>query len=177
MSNFIKEVNWKKYYCIDNYFWSNIYWYIEFEEWDTWLNLDVSKRKVLREIEKKEEEITTKKWYVKQLKNAYNILVESNKIVNKENRNLRKELDTEKQENKSLAQDYKKLNDLDKVWTKELMFSNLQKEHYKSLLEEVEVLVNKWIKKELIQKVISNWYKRAELDLAIHCDEIFFNNK
>jgi hypothetical protein len=57
------------------------------------------------------------------------------------------------------------------------MFSNLQKEHYKQLIKEVEVLVKKWIKKELIQEVISNWYKRAELDLAIHCDEIFFNNK
>lgn len=160
MSNFIKEVNWKKYYCIDNYFWDHEYWYIEFEEWDTWLSLDIHKRKVLKElpnIKFKEESLhIDKKQYFKQLK-------ENIKLLEEENRNLRKDIDM--------------LNDINNAWTKELMFSNSQKEHYKTLLEEVEVLVNKWINKELIQKVIENWYKRAELDLAIHCDEIFKNNK
>ena len=56
------------------------------------------------------------------------------------------------------------------VSIKELQFANLQKEHLQSILDEVEVLVSKWVKKQLIQEVIKNWKLRSLLDLSIHYD-------
>lgn len=55
MSNFITEVNWKKYFAIDDYFWQHQYWYIEFEDGDTWLSLDQTKRIVLKELPRDKE--------------------------------------------------------------------------------------------------------------------------
>jgi hypothetical protein len=59
---------------------------------------------------------------------------------------------------------------IDEVCLQELKFANLQKQHFESILDEVEVLVSKWIKKELIQEVIKNWKLRWMLDLSIHYD-------
>lgn len=63
MSSFITEVNWKKYYCLDDYFWTHKYWYIEFEDGDTWLSLDATKREVLKSLPKLE--IKVEKDYIK----------------------------------------------------------------------------------------------------------------
>jgi hypothetical protein len=52
MSNFVTEVNWKKYFALDDYFWQHQYWYIKFEDGDTWLSLDQTKREVLRSLPK-----------------------------------------------------------------------------------------------------------------------------
>ena len=52
----------------------------------------------------------------------------------------------------------------------ELSFSNIQKNHYLTLLNEVEELLKKWVKNNLIQKVIENWKEKARLDNSIHFD-------
>lgn len=60
----------------------------------------------------------------------------------------------------------------------ELKFSRLQIDHYKSMLDEVEVLNNKWVKHSLINKVIQNWKERAVLDISIHFDDaVWIDNK
>ena len=56
------------------------------------------------------------------------------------------------------------------VSVKELQFANLQKQHLQSILNEVSVLLMKWAKKELINKVIDNWIQRWMRDLSIHYD-------
>ncbi len=76
-----------------------------------------------------------------------------------------------REENKKLKEE---INSLNNISISELQFSNLQRDHYKSLLNEVEILVKKWIKKELIKQVIDNWKQRAVIDLSIHCNELFF---
>ena len=66
-----------------------------------------------------------------------------------------------------------KLKNEDKILNSavgELQFSNIQKDHYKSILDEVEVLLKKWVKYNLIQKVIENWKTRRVLDMSIHFD-------
>ena len=55
----------------------------------------------------------------------------------------------------------------------ELQFANLQKDFYKSILDEVEVLLKKEVKHNLIKKVIENWKERWILDKFIHTDLIF----
>ena len=56
------------------------------------------------------------------------------------------------------------------VAAKELRFSRLQIDHYKSILDEVQELVKKWCDKKLIDKVIELWKTRAVLDMSIHYD-------
>ena len=56
------------------------------------------------------------------------------------------------------------------IW--EIKFNSLQKQHYLSLLEEVEILLDKNINPNLIKKVIKNWKERAILDESIHYDEL-----
>lgn len=54
------------------------------------------------------------------------------------------------------------------VW--ELQFRNMQTDYYKSIVEEVEVLLKKWVKDILIKKVIENLKTRRILDTSIHFD-------
>ena len=56
------------------------------------------------------------------------------------------------------------------IW--EIQFNSLQKQHYLSLLDEVEVLLEKNIKPSLIKKVIDNWKTRWALDVNIHFNEL-----
>ena len=53
-----------------------------------------------------------------------------------------------------------------------MKFNSLQNQHYLSLLEEVEILLDKNIKHNLIKEVIKNWKERATLDVSIHYDEL-----
>lgn len=81
MSSFITEHNWKKYYCLDDYFWPHQYWYIKFEDGDTWLSLDPTKREVLRELPK-DKEYKLYGWWVGWWKNIHkNMLEIKDKIV------------------------------------------------------------------------------------------------
>lgn len=52
----------------------------------------------------------------------------------------------------------------------ELRFTRLQKDHLESILEEVQVLINKWVRKEQINAVIKNGKERADIDTLIHFD-------
>lgn len=54
----------------------------------------------------------------------------------------------------------------------EIKFWWLQKQHLEWILDEVDVLLEKWCKNTLIQKVIELWKKRAMLDVSIHYDLI-----
>ena len=45
--------------------------------------------------------------------------------------------------------------------------ANLQKWTYRGIVYEVEILLKKWIDKNLILKVIENWKQRADLDYSI----------
>lgn len=54
--------------------------------------------------------------------------------------------------------------------SKELRFQILQTEHYKSILDEVDVLLDKGCKPSLIRKVIENWKQRWVLDISLHFD-------
>ena len=92
---------------------------------------------------------------LKQLKNT-------DEALNKACENLKK---TNKEKNF--------LEDLNIAWVWELQFANLQNEHYKSMIDEVEVLLNKWVKPHLIKQVIKNWKERAVIDLSIHTDLLF----
>ncbi len=74
---------------------------------------------------------------------------------------------------KELKKDLELYSQLTTAWVWELQFSNLQKEHYKSILNEVEVLLDKWVKPHLIKQVIKNWKERAVIDLSIHTDLLF----
>lgn len=65
------------------------------------------------------------------------------------------------------------LEDLNIAWVWELQFANLQIEHYKSILDEVETLLDKWIKPHLVKQVINNWKERAVIDISIHTDLLF----
>ncbi len=199
MSSYVIKEDWIKIFAIDNYYDDYYYWYTIWKEWDNWFSININDRLVFESIEelklyyknnkmgnydkivndnyKIKKEVTTKKWYIKQLKEEIQLLREENESLSKAYMSLDIKYKTVLEKNHKLYKENKNLNDLTNAWIWELQFSNLQKEHYKSLIEEVEVLVKKWIKKELIQKVISNWYKRAELDLAIHTDEIFSNDK
>lgn len=56
------------------------------------------------------------------------------------------------------------------VAMKELRFQRLQTSHYKSILDEVYVLLEKGCKPSLIRKVIENGRQRAVLDQSIHFD-------
>ena len=72
--------------------------------------------------------------------------------------------------------------ELYQVALSEFKFKNSQNDSITSLLNEVQVLINKWVKKELINKVIENWKERIVLDISIHyeieCGGIKgFNNK
>ena len=67
----------------------------------------------------------------------------------------------------------KKLDNEDEILNSacsELQFANLQKDFYKSILDEVEVLAKRQVKHNLIQKVIENSKQRAILDISIHYD-------
>jgi hypothetical protein len=46
----------------------------------------------------------------------------------------------------------------------------MQTDYYKSIVEEVEVLLKKWVKDILIKKVIENLKTRRILDTSIHFD-------
>ena len=168
MSSYILKHNWKKYFAIDNYFWPHQYWYIEKKDSDTWLSLDCDKSKILKSLPicKDIWVKITKKQYFKQLK-------ENIKLLEEENSNISKAYLKLEIKYNDLKKDNKLLNDFNNAWMWEIRFSNLQKEHYKQLLDEVEVLVEKWIKKHIIKQVIDNWKKRADIDISIHCDEIF----
>ena len=61
-------------------------------------------------------------------------------------------------------------NDICSNWIQELQFANLQKEHYRFMLDEVKTLLEQWVKPNLIKKVIENWELRAVLDISIHYD-------
>lgn len=63
---------------------------------------------------------------------------------------------------------YKELYEV-AMW--ELRFSGIQKQHYMSMLDEVEVLLDKNIKSSLIKKVIENWKERWMIDISIHFNE------
>lgn len=97
----------------------------------------------------------TKNALIKKLKNT-------DEALNKACENLKK---TNKEKNF--------LEDLNIAWVWELQFANLEKEHYKSMIDEVEVLLNKWVKPHLIKQVIKNWKERAVIDLSIHTDLLF----
>lgn len=47
MSSYITKLWNHRYAWIDNYFWSNKYWYVKLNDWDDWLNLDIKGRVVL----------------------------------------------------------------------------------------------------------------------------------
>jgi hypothetical protein len=67
----------------------------------------------------------------------------------------------------------KKLDNEDEMFNSacsELQFANLQKDFYKSILDEVELLTKRNVKNTLIQKVIENSKQRAALDVSIHYD-------
>ena len=68
-----------------------------------------------------------------------------------------------------MHQHYKELYEV-AIW--EIKFNSLQKEHYLSLLDEVEALLDKNIKPSLIKKVIENWKTRWMLDISIHYNEL-----
>ena len=69
---------------------------------------------------------------------------------------------------------YKEMNthhkDLYITAFKELKFTNLQKSHYKDILDEVKTLLKQWCKNSLIEKVIELWEMRNVLDISIHYD-------
>lgn len=46
MSSYIKEINNKRYVCIDDYYWRYNYWYVELLEWENWDNFNIEWRKV-----------------------------------------------------------------------------------------------------------------------------------
>lgn len=79
---------------------------------------------------------------------------------------------TKKLKNKILYEKEMKTHyeELFKTSVSELKFERLRIEHYKSILEEVEVLLNKWVKNNLISKVIELWKTRDVLDISIHYD-------
>lgn len=54
------------------------------------------------------------------------------------------------------------------LFMKEYEFQNLQKQHYLTLLDEVEVLLKDKIQHSTIQAVVENWKQRAMIDLTVH---------
>lgn len=79
-------------------------------------------------------------------------------------------IDSMKQTKEALI---KKLENEDKILNSacsELQFANLQKDFYKSILDEVEVLLKKNVENNLINKIIENSKIRANLDISIHYD-------
>ena len=67
----------------------------------------------------------------------------------------------------------KSFNDMLNSACWELQFANIQKDFYKSILDEVEILLKKEVKHNLIKKVIENWKEKWVLDEIIHTDLIF----
>lgn len=51
MSSYIREINNKRYACIDDYYWIHKYWYVELKEWEYWINFDIRWRKVYNDLE------------------------------------------------------------------------------------------------------------------------------
>jgi hypothetical protein len=79
-------------------------------------------------------------------------------------------MDSMKQTKEALI---KKLDNEDEILNStcsELQFASLQKDFYKSILDEVEILLKKNVKNTLILKVIENSKQRAVLDISIHYD-------
>ena len=74
------------------------------------------------------------------------------------------------QTNQALAKKLKEEDEILNSACEELRFANLQKAHYRNLLDEVEVLLNKWVKHNLIKAVIENWRARADIDICINYD-------
>ena len=68
-----------------------------------------------------------------------------------------------------------RVNDLLDIAVKELQFSNIQRDSYKNILEEVKELLKKWVSKKIISKVIDNGITRCILDTTIHNDLLFKN--
>jgi len=58
---------------------------------------------------------------------------------------------------------------------KELQFTNIQRDSYKNILEEVKTLLVQWVSKKIISKVIDNGIERCILDTTIHNDLLFKN--
>ena len=79
-------------------------------------------------------------------------------------------IDSINQTNQALLKKLKNEDEILNSAVGELQFSNIQKDHYKSILDEVDVLLKKWVKYSLIQKVIENWKTRRVLDISIHFD-------
>ena len=60
--------------------------------------------------------------------------------------------------------------ELYKVAMKEMRFNSLQRHHFKELLEEVDTLLEKWLKPSVVRAVIKNGMERADIDIGIHFD-------
>ncbi len=68
-------------------------------------------------------------------------------------------------------ENYKKdINNFNKTSIWALQFANEQKESFDNLLFEVENLLEKWVKPNLIKKVIENGRQRAVLGICLHYD-------
>ena len=52
----------------------------------------------------------------------------------------------------------------------ELKFANLRIDNYKNIIREIELLINSWVDKKLISKVIENFRQRDVLDISINYD-------
>ena len=78
-----------------------------------------------------------------------------------------------KQTKEALIKNTETNNDMLNSACWELQFANIQKDFYKSILDEVEILLKKEVKHNLIKKVIENWKEKWVLDEIIHTDLIF----
>lgn len=105
----------------------------------------------------------------KQITNAINEAIEKLKELNSYNELF----ESMKQTKNTLIKKLEFQENLNITWVWELQFERLQKEHYKSIIDEVEVLLDKWVKPQLIKQVIKNWKERAIIDLSIHTDLLF----
>jgi len=73
-----------------------------------------------------------------------------------------------RQQAKAKTELYLHYKELYETAVKELRFSNLKEENLKNLIDEVKVLLETSIPKNLIQKVIENGVEKHHLDKLIH---------
>lgn len=86
-------------------------------------------------------------------------------------------IDSMKQTKEALLRKIENQDEILNSACSELQFANLQKDFFKSILDEVEVLLNKNVNNNLIKAIIENSRIRANLDIIINYDiKVGINN-
>ncbi len=174
MSCYIKTIWKKKYYCLDDFFWSHQYWYVEMNEEemkskDSWWALFwpwIDKNRVMtseefqKVCEAQENKNLTRKRLLK-------LRIQDKAKIS----TLEKNLEKEKWEAFRQWEMREHFESLHEAWVWELHFEKVQWEFLLDLIREIQEY-SEW-RDELVCAIIENWLNKYNLNKLKHAKEIF----